>query len=233
MMSVIRSLTDRGWDGEMYLVFSVRLVKDIVFRAELAELVAKHPNLKVKITISGDPDTAWDGARGNITADLLKDFIPGLTPGRQSIMLCGPDAMMTAMRKLLVGLGIPDREIHQEAFLSPPPIAETDDTKLGAPPMSSHAGDAPLPEGHTAAVTFQKSQATTDVGDMTLLEAAEDADVAIPNECRSGICGQCKVKLLSGKVRMETQDALTAQDRSRGLVLACQARPTRDCVVDA
>ena len=54
-----------------------------------------------------------------------------------------------------------------------------------------------------------------------------------PYECRSGICGQCKTKLVSGRVVMESQDALTASDRANGVVLACQARPVGDVVVDA
>ena len=50
----------------------------------------------------------------------------------------------------------------------------------------------------------------------------------------TGLCGQCKTALVSGRVAMEVQDALTAADRGRGLILACQARAvTADVVVDA
>jgi ferredoxin len=69
--------------------------------------------------------------------------------------------------------------------------------------------------------------------DQTILEAAEAAGVELPFECRSGICGQCKTKLVAGEVAMEVQDALTAADRARGLVLACQARCRGDVVLDA
>ena len=222
MMSVIRSLTDRGWAGEMYLVFSVRLVKDVVFRAELAELAAKHPNLHVKITVSGDPDVAWDGARGNITRELLQDFIPAFTRG--PVLVCGPDPMMTAMRTLLVGMGIPDADVHQEAFISP---------KAVEPAAPGATEEPPLAEGQVANLIFQKSGTQTVISDQTVLEAAEEAGVEIPFECRSGICGQCKTKLVSGLVRMDNQDALTSADRANGLILACQARPTRDCTIDA
>lgn len=51
--------------------------------------------------------------------------------------------------------------------------------------------------------------------------------------CRSGICGQCKTKLVTGRVTMEVQDALTSGDRAKGLVLACRARAMQDVVVDA
>lgn len=224
MMSVVRSLTDRGWTGEIYLVFSIRFVKDVVFRDELAYLRSRFGNLHVQVTVSGDPDTAWDGARGNITRELLDGFIPNLVRG--PILVCGPDPMMTAMRKLLVGMGIPDADIHQEAFVSPPAIEPT-------PTGGNVAEDPPLAEGAVAKIAFQRSGAQTETAELTVLEAAEEAGVAIPFECRSGICGQCKTKLVSGKVRMDNQDALTPGDRSKGLILACQARPTRDCVIDA
>ncbi|CAN5776237.1 hypothetical protein BH11MYX3_BH11MYX3_18440 [soil metagenome] len=226
MMSVVRSLTDRGWKGDIYLVFSIRFVRDVVFREELAYLQARVPNLHIRITISGDPDAAWDGARGNITRELLTDFVPSFTRG--PVLVCGPDPMMTAMRKLLVGMGIPDADVHQEAFISPPAI------EANPPGGESPAHDEPaLADGEVAKIAFQKSGTETETAELTVLEAAEEAGVAIPFECRSGICGQCKTKLVSGKVRMENQDALTAADRGKGLILACQARPTRDCVIDA
>jgi len=68
---------------------------------------------------------------------------------------------------------------------------------------------------------------------LTVLEVAEENGITIPFECRSGICGQCKTKLVSGKVAMEVQDALTPADRAKGLILACQARCAKDVVIDA
>lgn len=224
MMSVVRSLTDRGWRGDIHLVFSVRFVKDVVFRDELAYLQRRFPNLHVTITVSGDPDTAWDGARGVITRELLDQTIPGLSRG--PILVCGPDPMMRAMRELLVGMGVPDGDVHQEAFVSPPAAP---DRSGGEAPLE----EPPLAAGEVAKIAFQKSGTETETSELTVLEAAEEAGVAIPFECRSGICGQCKVTLVSGKVRMDTQDALTPADRKNRLVLACQAWPTRDCVIDA
>jgi ferredoxin-NADP reductase/DMSO/TMAO reductase YedYZ heme-binding membrane subunit len=222
MMSVVRSLTDRGWAGEMYLAFSVRTKPDVVFAHELEDLAARHKKLHVLITLTNDPDAAWSGARGQITKELLEQFIPSFTRG--PVMLCGPAPMMTGMRNLLVGMGIPDGEIHQEAFISSPPVELV--------PGESEPVEA-LPEGVTPSLSFQKSGVTAEQPpELSVLEVAEEAGVSIPFECRSGICGQCKTRLISGKVTMEVQDALTPQDRSKGLILACQARATRDCTFD-
>lgn len=208
MMSVIRSLTDRNWSGEMYLLFSVREDKDIVFKSELADLQAKHRNLRVQYVV-----TSRDG---QINAETIKSFVPGIDCG--PVMLCGPDPMMTAMRKLLVEIGIPDGEIHQEAFISPASTGSEDVEEV--------------PEG-TRTIEFKRADKRIQITNgLTVLEAAEDAGVSIPYECRSGICGQCKTRLLTGRVAMEVQDALTPAEKSKGLILACQAQPVNDISLD-
>ncbi|MBI1732917.1 MAG: 2Fe-2S iron-sulfur cluster binding domain-containing protein [Gammaproteobacteria bacterium] len=67
----------------------------------------------------------------------------------------------------------------------------------------------------------------------TLLDAADRAGVFIDNACRSGTCGSCRVKLAAGTVRMPVEDALSAEDKADGYILACQAEPSGDVVVDA
>lgn len=225
MMSVLRSLTDRGWDGQIDLLFSVRAVRDVAFRDELDYLQSRFQNLRVRILVAADPDTPWTGLRGQITRDVIADFVPDLTGCR--ILLCGPPPMMTAMRQILVGMGVPDGDIHQEAFVSRPPVEEN------VPVDVSATDDTPV-DGIVPSVAFTRSGHTAELAaDQTVLEVAEDSGVAIPYECRSGVCGQCKTRLVSGRVRMDVQDALTAADRAKGLILACQARAFRDIEVEA
>ncbi len=120
MMSVVRSLTDRGWSGEIFLLLSIRAVRDFAFADELGYLQSRFPNLRVRVLVSQDRDTPWHGERGQITGDVITSFVPNLSRG--PVMLCGPDPMMTAMRALLVGMGVPDAEVIQEAFISRPPV---------------------------------------------------------------------------------------------------------------
>ena len=67
----------------------------------------------------------------------------------------------------------------------------------------------------------------------TVLDLAESADVSIESDCRSGICGQCKVKLIRGEVTMDCEDALSNSDKAAGLILACQANAKSNLIVDA
>jgi len=73
------------------------------------------------------------------------------------------------------------------------------------------------------------------VGDSkTILQAALDAGIAYPHSCRSGRCGACKSRLVSGHVELGKHSpfALTEQDRADGLILACRAVPSDDVVVE-
>lgn len=229
MMSIVRSLTDRGWMGEIYLLFAVRAVRDFVCRDELAYLRSRFPNLHVRVLVSADPGTSWEGPRGHITRDVIADFVPQLTAG--PVLLCGPDPMMTAMRQILVGMGVPDTDVWQEAFVSRPDVEPAAGEADGV--ATAESGEV-LAAGAPARLAFRRAGKIIELEtDQTILEAAEEHGVDLPFECRSGICGQCKTQLVSGRVTMAVQDALSASDRAKGFILACQAHALTNVEVDA
>jgi ferredoxin len=72
----------------------------------------------------------------------------------------------------------------------------------------------------------------TCMADETILAAAQRADVEMESSCRSGLCGACKLKKVTGSVHMEEHDALTADEVEAGYVLACTAHPRGNLVLD-
>jgi len=79
-------------------------------------------------------------------------------------------------------------------------------------------------------IAIAGEQQSLDAGARTVLDAAVAADVMFPYGCRAGRCGTCKVRLLSGSVRMDEYsfDALSADERADGLILGCKAHPVTD-----
>ncbi len=67
----------------------------------------------------------------------------------------------------------------------------------------------------------------------TILAAALKADVPYPHGCQAGNCGTCKSRLYAGEVAMAPYSsyALSAAERSAGLILACRAVPRSDAEV--
>lgn len=66
-----------------------------------------------------------------------------------------------------------------------------------------------------------------------ILQTALDAGINYPHGCRSGRCGACKSRLVSGDVELleHTEFALSPDEPARGLILACRALPQTDACV--
>lgn len=74
---------------------------------------------------------------------------------------------------------------------------------------------------------------TVETGE-TVLERALKEGLAYPHDCTVGTCGTCRTKLLSGKVNAITPFSytLSREELEAGYILACQAVPKSDLVVE-
>jgi ferredoxin-NADP reductase len=220
LMTVIRYLTDHGWPKDIFLLYSCRTSRDFIFREELEYLQRRHANLHVVASMTRAAGTEWMGPTGRLTKELIAQSVPNIA-GRR-VHLCGPPPMMEAVQAILTDLGVPKEQVKTESF--------------------TLARGKPEPERHVletgpavaATVTFVKSGKSAPLPpDRTVLEVAEGIGVEIPNVCRAGVCGVCKTRLLSGSVTMAVQDALTPEDKAKGIILACQAKSTVPISVEA
>jgi glycine betaine catabolism B len=220
LMSVIRYLTDRSWKGAIFFFFGCKTESDIIYREEIEYLEKRHPNLRVWIILEEPPEDSQNSYfAGRITKEILEGRVPEIASRR--VHICGPPPMIEAVKEMLDELRVPKENVHTEIFVG----------KLPAPKA---AALAPEDAGKTAIATFARSRKTVVLTpDKTILEASEEAGVSIDYSCRVGTCGICKTKLLSGKVTMDVEEALTDEDRANNIILACQAKATEDVAVDA
>lgn len=85
-------------------------------------------------------------------------------------------------------------------------------------------------------VTIKSSGHEFDVKESeSILAGALRAGYVLPYNCRNGICGTCKNRVLSGRIDYgdASPTTLTEEDKARGLALFCQARALSDMVIDA
>ncbi len=68
----------------------------------------------------------------------------------------------------------------------------------------------------------------------SLLNAALNQGLSFPHNCRVGGCGQCKCRLVSGKVKELTDKSYlrSAEGLQQNYSLACQAQPRSDVVIE-
>ncbi len=225
LMSVVRYLTDSCWGKDIYMLYSCRTSADFIFREELENLQKRNQNLHVIATMTRAEGTVWMGLKGHLNRDVMSGSVPDITIRR--VHLCGPPPMMAAINSALKELHVPDNQIKTEAFgPAKKPV------QAAKPDQKSSAFAQVKPSGVN--IQFQKSEKSASMGDdETILDAAERLGIEIDNSCRSGSCGSCKVKLLSGDVVMECEDGLEADEKAQGMVLACQAIAKNNVTVDA
>lgn len=79
-----------------------------------------------------------------------------------------------------------------------------------------------------------KGQALTASTKDSILLAALQQGIAFPHNCRVGGCGECKCRLVSGKVKELTDKSylLSAQELQQNYILACQSQPRSDVVIE-
>lgn len=221
MVSVTRYLTERAWAGEIFFFFTCRTPADFILGNEVAALQRANPKLHVAVTMTRSEGTDWKGPRGRITKELLTQTVSDLASRR--IHLCGPLPMMEATKAILAELGVPPDNLKTEQFgaVKPAPAA------AGTSMKSTATATGPL-------VTFSTNNKSAKIrADQTVLELSEELGIGIESSCRIGTCGVCKVKMTSGEVEMAVEDALTPEDKTNGIILACQAKPKSDIAVEA
>jgi ferredoxin-NADP reductase/DMSO/TMAO reductase YedYZ heme-binding membrane subunit len=230
LMSMVRDLTDRNWKGDIFFIYSAKAPADIIFREELAGLQARFSNVRVHVTLSRADGTDWSGYKGRVNGAFLGMCVPNIA--ERSVYICGPQTMMAPTIQLLRELGVPAEKIKSEEFVAAKRAEDgADSLKAGHQTLNE---TSPGPDDGEPVLTLARSGKSLALApDRVLLEIAEEAGVNIDYECRSGICGRCKTRLLRGQVTMETQDALTDDEKAKNIILMCQARATGRVTVDA
>jgi len=81
-------------------------------------------------------------------------------------------------------------------------------------------------KGHDSPVTVEMGR--------TILDSGIEQGAPFPYSCRSGNCGTCKCRLISGDVEMSpySEFALSEQEKEEGYILACRSVPWEDCEIE-
>jgi ferredoxin-NADP reductase len=197
------------------LIYGNRSPAAILFAAELDAMAAAGA-VAVRHVLEEAGDVA--ARRGRLDEDVLAAELAavGDDDGRAAYFVCGPAPVMDAARAVLARRGVPASQIREERFASP-----------AAP--RAEAGSAHVV---TLRRPGQAGQAVVVAPGATILDAGLAAGIAMPFSCAMGGCGACAVRLVDGEVDVDEPSCLTADERARGVVLACVARPRGACTLE-
>jgi predicted ferric reductase len=113
MMSMIRTLADRGDKRPVILLYGSKDRESITFREELEALEARL-DLTV-VHVLANPPAGWTGEQGFINAEMLKRHLPPPF-SEHEYFICGPGVMMDAIERVLGEMGVPMSKYHSERY---------------------------------------------------------------------------------------------------------------------
>jgi Na+-transporting NADH:ubiquinone oxidoreductase subunit NqrF len=205
----------------MHLYYGVRSSADHAFKQVLEDLAAAQPAFKLNVAY-GSPgaDDVLDRDYqhlGHIDLPLLRRTLPH---GRHQFYVCGPPPMMQSLVPALRAWGVQAGDIHFEAF-GPASVRPTALVSNEPAVATSAAIDVRCSRsGRTLAWDGQ---------DANLLDFAERHGLAVDSGCRTGSCGTCQTRLLSGVVLYADRPD---HDIPKGQCLLCVGKPQSTLVLD-
>lgn len=217
VFSIIAAVLETEPNSRVTLLYGNRTSRSVMFLEELADLKDRYPDRFHIMHVLSREAMDIELTSGRIDGDRLDRVLERLLPP-ESIdewFLCGPYAMVTELRTLLLRRGVDAAHVHAELF------------HVGDAPSVREVAEPPV-AGSTVSVVLdgRQSTVTIDDPDQTVLEAVLEVRNDAPYACKGGVCGTCRAKVLSGAVTMERNYALEDDEVADGYVLTCQSHPT-------
>ena len=217
-MSMACAIRDGVEDFDLTILFGSRKEEGIVYRKELDEICAACDKVHVVHVLSDEEKEGFE--HGFITGALIEKYAAG---EEVSVFMCGPQAMYNFVDEELAKLGYDEKHVRHEIF-----GAVKEPWTLPGYPAEA--------KGQTFKLTVKQCGQVYVIpasADEPLLIAIERAGIAAPSLCRSGECGWCRSKLVSGQVYVPKENELRRwADIAYGYIHPCSSFALSDIVLE-
>lgn len=224
MLSLIKSLLSQEPDSIVSLIYCNRDIDSIIFRDELNRWETKYEGRLHVINVLDNAPMNWQGYSGLLNPEMLRKLferIPDWGVKDTTFLMCGPEGMMKNVELLLSQHHIPRENIFKESFVQ---------GTIDKEPKKEAGSDEQKEREVTIRFDGEEYKIVVPPG-KAILETALDAGIDLPYSCQSGLCTACRGRALSGKVKLDEEEGLSASERAEGYVLTCVGHPLTDDVV--
>lgn len=217
LYSMIKTILSDEPDSKIKLLYGNRYEDAIIYKKEL-DVLAEHFRGKIKVDYYlSQPNKNWSGLTGRIEKEHILELLENENiKSNANFYLCGPEGMMKTAIDTLKENGVVRKRIHREIY-------HTSVIDQGEEIEEKVRDVTIILNGDKHIVTVPP--------DVSIMQAAFEAGLEIPNSCQYGNCGTCKAKHLSGKLKLVDQTALTEEEIEHGYCLTCVGYPASDNVV--
>ena len=216
-LSLAKAISEGDEDCNLVILYGNKNKKEILFATQLEQIAKECDKIKIVHVLS--EEEATDCEKGFITAELIKKYAP---KGNYSLFICGPQAMYEFLKQEIQTLNLPSKFVRNEVF------GEYRN------PQKDEGYPLDVPSSLNIKVTLDGKtyDITADPND-TILSAVEKGGVPAPAHCRSGICGWCHARLISGSVYIpKSVDGRRLADSEFGYIHPCCTFATSDIEIE-
>ncbi len=205
-ISMMKSIIEGSEQFKLVLVYGARTEADLLI--DPTEI--NNENIEIHVVLSHEQSDKYD--HGFITKDILKKYMPK----NCSVFACGPDQMYSFVLPQVVELGINKYSIRRE---------------------HNSVGDATFidnPKTFNLRVRIRDNVYEMKAKENeTLITALERAGIPAPVKCKSGVCGFCHSRLVSGEYFVpEKYEHRRKADIKFGFIHPCCTYPASDMEID-
>lgn len=204
-LSMMKALKEGSEEFRLTLLYGVKNRAQMVFDPQ------EYEDERICIIPVLSEEQAEGYHHGFISAEILEGYLNDHT----SVFMCGPDAMYAYVTEQLVSLGFdPSRIRREHNSIKERTVAERKTVQLRV---------------HIRDELFCIEAANNE----TIVTALERAGIASPVRCRSGACGFCHSRVISGQYTVAAEhDFRRAADKKFNYIHACAAYPDSDLEID-
>ena len=229
IISIIKTILKREPHSRVTLLYGNQRVATMMFKEELEAIKNQYMSRFQWINILSRERQDIEILNGRINnrkgAELIQHLLD--LHAIDEFFLCGPEAMISEVSRGLRAEGIEESKIHYELFAA--------SAEAAAARVAKHHERALKLAGMVSQVTVNADGRQTrfelTADGQNILDGALDNGVDLPFACKGGVCATCKAKLLEGKVDMDINHALEADELAAGYILTCQSHPITGRVV--
>jgi ferredoxin-NADP reductase len=198
MLSMARWIRDQQLDTDVVYFHCARTAQDLIFGEEVNAMQQANPRFTQHISLTRSSKKAkWQGLTGYMDTAMLSTVAPDFA--EREVFVCGPTGFMDSCKALLQSAGFAMKHFHEESF-----------------------GGNTAVQASGGSICFENSGIEVECSaQQTILEMADQSGVKIPSACRTGDCGECKVRKVSGDVPVANTDGLDPAEVEDGYVLSC------------
>lgn len=212
--SMAKSIRDGAEMFRLTLIIGARTEDDIMFREKLEEITKATSRVKLVYVLSDEEKEGYE--HGFITADILRKYAGD---GEFTLFMAGPQAMYDFVGAEAAKLGLRRKFIRPETYGT-----IHNPWEFPGYPQECHGKVFNL-----RVRRFNEECTIPCSADESVLVAIERAGIPAPSRCRSGECGWCRSKLVSGDVFIpEKTDGRRAADKDFGYIHPCSTFPLSD-----